>query len=274
MHGSLTPIWGRVMSLLETRVLCAHYDGLEVVHNVSVSVESGRIVTILGRNGAGKSTLLAACAGLHRMKSGDVLFEGENVTDLRADELVKRGLSISLGGRRIFHRQSVRDNLLLGGFPIRRQHSAVLGGLATCLDLFPVLKVKLNAVAGTLSGGEQQMLSIGQALMSNPRCLLLDEPSAGLAPILVGNVFDAVASLRDRGLAVLIVEQRVNETLAVADSGFVMDAGAIVLSGTSEELRSDADVRDIYIGRLGVAASEGVDNAKDGNTQKRNTTER
>jgi branched-chain amino acid transport system ATP-binding protein len=236
--------------LLEASDLRVAYGAVEVIHGVSISVSSGEFVGVLGRNGAGKSTLLRACAGLHRPKSGTITFDGLAVSEVGTATLVRRGLSIGLGDRQFFRLQSVRDNLLLGDFVRRRRRSEVQNAMERVTDIFPVLRAKLDHPAASLSGGEQQMLVIAQALMPEPRLLMLDEPSAGLAPMLVAEVFRVLESLRTGGLALLIVEQIVEQTLSLCDRCYVMDAGENVLTESSETLRGDPRIQDIYIGRV------------------------
>jgi branched-chain amino acid transport system ATP-binding protein len=242
--------------LFRAESLRLQYGRVEVIHGVTVEVDEGECVAVLGRNGAGKTTFLNGSAGLHPASAGSILLDGEDITALRGEQRVARGISIALGGRRVFLRQTVRDNLLLGGFLKRRQKQRVQEGLERSFEMFPVLHRKLDDPASRLSGGEQQMLAIAQALMAEPRLLLLDEPSAGLAPKLVDEVLGALSALRGSGLAVLIVEQRTDLTLAVADRAYVMDRGEIVLDGPAAALRSDPRVRDVYIGAAAQIAPE------------------
>jgi branched-chain amino acid transport system ATP-binding protein len=239
--------------LLEVEDVHLAYGPVEVVHGLSLQVDQGQFVALLGRNGAGKSTLLESVAGLHPPTAGTVRLEGEDTRGQRADQLVGRGLSVALG-RRIFRRQSVKNNLLLGAYSGYSDRAATNESLDLVRGLFPVLERKLKDQAASLSGGEQQMLAIGQALMARPKLLLLDEPSAGLAPRLVSDVFTALELLREQGLAMLIVEQTVDQTLRLCDYAYVMDRGEIALHGPAADVRADSDVQGIYIGQLGQGA--------------------
>lgn len=234
--------------MLDVRDLRVRYGRVEVVHGASLQVGEGEFIALLGRNGAGKTSLLHACVGLNKAAGGRIDFDGRDIRGMRPDQLVKAGVSVALGGRRVFHEQSVRDNLRLGAYTRRHDRKWVAAGIASGCEMFPVLARKLSDPAASLSGGEQQMLAIAQALMSAPRLLLLDEPSAGLAPQLVSEVLSALVRLREQGLAILIVEQRVDQTLAVTDRGYVMDRGQIALTGASQTLRSNPQVRQVYMG--------------------------
>jgi branched-chain amino acid transport system ATP-binding protein len=241
--------------LLEVDNVYLSYGSVEVVHGVSLQVSEGQFVALLGRNGAGKSTLIESVTGLHPPGAGSIRLDGEDCRGLRADQLVRRGLSTALG-RRIFQRQSVGNNLMLGAYSGHRDRSATAASFEMVQKLFPVLGRKVSDPAASLSGGEQQMLAIGQALMARPRLLLLDEPSAGLAPRLVEDVFTALEGLRDQGLSMLIVEQSVDQTLKLCDHAYLMDRGSISLEGRAREIRNNSDVRGVYIGEFGEQAGE------------------
>jgi branched-chain amino acid transport system ATP-binding protein len=241
--------------LLEVNDLRVRYGRTEVVHGASLNVDEGELVALLGRNGAGKTSLLHACVGINKIAAGSITFNGEDVSRFRPDQLVDAGASAALSGHRIFHEQSVRDNLRIGGYSCRRDKGRIAKGIASGCEMFPVLERKLDDPAASLSGGEQQMLAIAQALMPSPRLLLLDEPSAGLAPKLVTDVLNALAKLRQSGLAILVTEQRVDQTLAVSDRAYVMDHGQIAMEGVSSSLRSDPRVREVYMGQMSETAA-------------------
>jgi branched-chain amino acid transport system ATP-binding protein len=236
------------MSLvLEVRGLQVLYDDMLAIEDVSLSVEEGEIVTLLGSNGAGKTTTINAISRLVPAAAGEIHFEGERIDRLAAHRIVELGVAQVPEGRRLWPELSVREALDLGAYSHRaREHGERT--LAEVLELFPRLEERRDQLCGTLSGGEQQMVAIGRALMSRPRLLMLDEPSLGLAPILVETVFEAVERVRSAGTTVLLVEQNVNEALEVADRGYVLETGRVVTSGSSEELRADDSVRAAYLG--------------------------
>jgi branched-chain amino acid transport system ATP-binding protein len=231
--------------------LSASYGTIEALHGVSLHVDRGEIVTIIGANGAGKSTLLNAVAGVVRPTSGAVLFDSAEITAADPEEVVGRGCVLVPEGRQIFPDLSVQDNLLLGGYlRWRRQgRRAAAADLAGTSELFPVLAARRDQRAGTLSGGEQQMVALGRALMARPSLLMLDEPSIGLAPLVVREIFTVIRRLRDRGATILLVEQNAHAALAVADRGYVMETGRIMLEGTPAELAANHDVRRAYLGK-------------------------
>jgi branched-chain amino acid transport system ATP-binding protein len=225
------------------------YGRVEVLRGVSLTVHEGEVVTLIGANGAGKSTLLACISGLLAPWSGSVRFMGEEVGGVPAESLVRRGLSLVPEGRKLFGTMTVRENLELGAYSRRGSKD---GGESTDLELvnelFPVLAERRDQPAATLSGGEQQMLAVGRGIMSNPRLLLLDEPSLGLAPKIIAEIFRVLDVLRDRGMTILLVEQDANVALKHADRGYVLRTGSVALSGSSEELLANDDVRLIYLG--------------------------
>ncbi|HVX21431.1 MAG TPA: ABC transporter ATP-binding protein [Acidimicrobiales bacterium] len=237
--------------MLEVRDLRVRYGRLEVLHGVSITVQEGEFVTVLGTNGAGKSTLLRACAGAMKVSGGSVSFRDVDLAGVPVHRVARLGLGYAMERGRVFQRQSVDVNLALAALPLGRRNPLKAELRDRVYQLFPVLKTKAKLPAGTMSGGERQMLAIAQALMSDPKLLVLDEPSAGLAPLLVSEVFGALAQLRPVGLSVLLAEQVVDEALEVCDRGYVLEAGRIVLSKTAEELRKDDAVREAYIGTLG-----------------------
>jgi len=232
--------------LLAVKDINVRYGPIHAVRDVSLSVEEGEIVTIIGANGAGKSTTLKTLVGLLRSGTGDILFEGERLSSLSPAAIVARGIALVPEGRRVFPRLNVLDNLMLGGYGKPRPQIA--DTLSQVFEMFPRLRERRNQLAGTLSGGEQQMLAIGRGLMSHPRLLLLDEPSMGLAPMLVRQIFETILEINDRGTTILLVEQNAHMALAVADRGYVLEAGAIVLAGDAEELATNPQVRNAYLG--------------------------
>jgi branched-chain amino acid transport system ATP-binding protein len=232
--------------VLEVQQLVSAYGRIEVLHGVDLRVAQGEIVTIVGSNGAGKTTLLRALSGVQPIVAGRILFEGRPVEGLSAHHRVRLGLAQVPEGRHVFAPLSVHDNLLLGGWTRSRAHRR--SEIDSVYDLFPALAERKGQLAGSLSGGQQQMLAIGRALMSQPRLLLLDEPSMGLAPVLVDQVFALLPRLKARGLTVLLVEQNAYAALAAADRGYVMETGRIVASGLASDLLHDPAVREAYLG--------------------------
>lgn len=237
--------------MLRVRSLRAGYGAVEVLKGVSLHVDPGELVAIVGANGAGKSTLLAAVAGLVRPWSGSVALGGAEIAGEAAETVAGRGCVLVPEGRQLFPGLSVRDNLLLGGWlRVRREgRRAVERDIGAMESLFPVLAERRHQAAGTLSGGEQQMLAIARALMSRPSLLLLDEPSIGLAPLVVKTIFATVAGLRNEGRTIMLVEQNARAALAVADRGYVMETGQVVLEGTAAELAANRDVQRAYLGK-------------------------
>ena len=231
--------------LLEVAGLTAAYRGLRALHGIDLTVAAGEIVAVVGANGAGKSTLLRAIAG-QMPTQGRILFDGVDLSRLPAHRINRMGAVLVPEGRRLFPRLSVEDNLRLGAYA--RRGPDRFGPLKLVFELFPVLRERLPQLAGTLSGGEQQMLAIGRALMTEPRLLMLDEPSQGIMPRLVDDILDAVQRIRGRGTTVLIVEQRLAETLAIADRAYVLQTGRVVMSGPAADIAGDADVRRAYLG--------------------------
>ena len=223
------------------------YGDVQALWDVSLEVKQGTIVSLVGANGAGKSTLLKTISGINRAAKGEILFSGKSVTHLKPQDVVDIGISHVPEGRRLFASLTVLENLKLGAYPPRAR--AVFGeSLTKAFDLFPVLKSRQNQKAGSLSGGEQQMLAIGRAMMSQPTILMLDEPSLGLSPILVKTMFDLVASLNKQGVTMLLVEQNVRQALKIANHAYVLKNGRIVMSGPGEELLADPEVQKAYIG--------------------------
>jgi branched-chain amino acid transport system ATP-binding protein len=235
------------MALLDVQELNTYYGQIHALQNVSITVEKGEIVTIIGANGAGKSTLLKTISGLLKPRRGSIQLEGEDLTRLKPHKIVKKGIVQVPEGRRIFGALTVAENLDMGAFTNKDGQKAKKI-LDRIYRLFPRLKERSRQVAGTLSGGEQQMLAMGRALMTEPRVLLLDEPSMGLAPVLVDQIFDTIRQLHDAGTTILLVEQNARIALQVASRGYVLQSGAVMLSDTAENLANDATVREAYLG--------------------------
>lgn len=233
-------------NILEVRGLSVSYGGIEAIKNISFDVEEGKIVTLIGSNGAGKSSTLRSIAGIVRARSGEVLFEGENILGLSPDQIVKRGITLVPEGRRVFPNLTVAENLRIGAY-LRRDDLRL--DLEYIYTLFPRLKERLWQQAGTLSGGEQQMLAVGRALMAKPRLIMMDEPSLGLAPLVVQGIFDIIHTINSQGITVLLIEQNANMALQAADSAFVMQTGEIILSGTGAELLENEEVKEAYLGK-------------------------
>ena len=233
--------------MLDVRDLRVAYGKIEAVKGVSFSVEAGQVVTLIGGNGAGKTTILRTLSGLLHPVAGTITFEGEDLGHVAAHDIVRRGMAHSPEGRRIFPRLSVRENLELGAF-IRRDADGVKADEERIFELFPVLAERATQAAGTLSGGEQQMLAMGRALMSRPRLLMLDEPSMGLSPIMMQRILSTVKELKAQGTTILLVEQNAQAALSLADSAYVIETGKIVLSGTGNELLHNDEVRKAYLG--------------------------
>jgi len=234
------------MPLLEVNDIHTRYGNIEALKGVSLTVEEGEVVTLIGSNGAGKSTTLRSITGLTPAVSGSVHFEGEDITRVPPQEVVGRGIALSPEGRHCFARMSVRENLDMGAF--RRKGPEILEDLDRVYSLFPRLKEREDQKAGTMSGGEQQMLAIGRALMASPRLLLLDEPSMGIAPILVQRIYETIGEINRVGVAILLVEQNANYALEISSRGYVLETGRVALANDSDHLRNDPDVQRAYLG--------------------------
>jgi len=235
------------MAILEAENLHVFYGNIHALRGVSFTVEADQIVTLIGANGAGKSTTLKAISGILAPAEGEVRLEGESLTDIPPHRVVTRGIVQVPEGRRIFGRLTVHENLRMGAYA-RNDRAGIRQTEEEVLTMFPVLRERIAQVAGTLSGGEQQMLAMARGLMSNPRVLLLDEPSMGLAPMLVDQVFAAVEHIRAQGVAILLVEQNAFKALQIADRGYVLETGAIVLDGSGAELLENDEVKRAYLG--------------------------
>jgi branched-chain amino acid transport system ATP-binding protein len=233
--------------MLEVTDLQVAYGKIEAVKGISFSVEAGQVVTLIGGNGAGKTTTLRTLSGLLRPTGGSVTFEGQRIDGRPAHEIVKRGIAQSPEGRKIFPRMTVAENLELGAFT-RRDRAEVDKDTQHVYELFPVLGERAQQAAGTLSGGEQQMLAMGRAMMSRPRLLMLDEPSMGLSPIMMERIFSTIRTLKDSGTTILLVEQNAQAALTLADQGYVIETGKIVLADEGRKLLGNADVRKAYLG--------------------------
>ncbi|NDC54318.1 MAG: ABC transporter ATP-binding protein [Planctomycetia bacterium] len=235
------------MPLLDVDDLEAGYGPIRALDRVSLAVEEGELVAIIGANGAGKTTLLMAISGVVPARSGVVRLGGRRITGLEPHEIVRLGIAHAPEGRRIFPRLSVRENLELGGFA-RDDNAQLKRDIDEACGLFPVLAERMHQLGGTLSGGEQQMLALARALVGRPRLLLLDEPSLGLAPLIVAKIFEVIAGLTARGIAVVLVEQNARASLKLAARGYVLETGRVTLTGTGPDLAADPRVRDAYLG--------------------------
>jgi branched-chain amino acid transport system ATP-binding protein len=234
--------------MLEIKNLNVSYGAITALHGISLSVKSGSIVTLIGSNGAGKSTTLRAVSGLLKPKSGEILYDGQNIAGLPAHTIVARGLSHVPEGRMVFANLTVLDNLKMGAY-LQRDKAVVAGELENVFNIFPRLKERQKQDAATLSGGEQQMLSIGRALMSKPKFLMLDEPSLGLAPLLVKTIFEKIVEInRERGITILLVEQNAKRALEISHFGYVLETGRIILQDDSAALRENPQVKSAYLG--------------------------
>jgi branched-chain amino acid transport system ATP-binding protein len=232
---------------LEVQNLCAGYSRVPALRGVSMTVARGQVVTLIGANGAGKSTLLKCISGLLKSSSGGVRVNNTDVTHWQPDALLRNGLSLVPEGRRLFGSMTVQENLFLGAYS-RDDQSAVALDFERCLEFFPDLKNRLGAQAGSLSGGQQQMVAVGRALMSSPRLLLLDEPTIGLAPAIVEQIAQVIAKIRDTGVDVLLVEQNAETALQIADYAYVMEGGEIVFHGAASEIAENEEVQRAYMG--------------------------
>jgi len=235
--------------LLEIRDLAVAYGGVQALWGVSAHVDEGSIVSLVGANGAGKTTLLKTIAGLNRPKAGGVFFEGKKLSGLSPEHVVNEGISLVPEGRRLFARLTVKENLELGAYASRARPT-YKESLERAYTLFPILKTRRTQVAGSLSGGEQQMLAIARSMMSNPSILMLDEPSLGLSPLVVKVMFELIENLNRTGVTILLVEQNIYQALKISQHAYVMKTGKIALEGSGEQLLADPDVQNAYLGSL------------------------
>ena len=235
------------MSLLEVTSLCVNYGGIKALKGVSFTVDEGQIITLIGANGAGKSTILRTISGLVKPTSGSVMLAGTDLTKLKPKEIVKNGVVLVPEGRRIFPNLSVRENLTLGAY-LRNDRELVNQDIEKMYGLFPILRQRSWQYAGTLSGGEQQMLAVGRAMMSRPKLLLLDEPSMGLAPNLVDLIFELILKINQRGTTILLIEQNANMALQIADRGYVLETGRVTMTDNARTLQANDNVRKAYLG--------------------------
>ena len=233
--------------MLELKDVNVYYGAIHAIKGISLEVNKGEIVTLIGANGAGKSTTLRTISGLLKPKTGTITFEGNNIAGVKAHDIVKCGISQVPEGRRIFAEMSVMENLDLGAF-IRKDKDGIAADIKRVFELFPRLEERKEQIAGTLSGGEQQMLAMGRALMSRPRLLLLDEPSMGLAPLLIKEIFNIIVDINKAGTTVLLVEQNANMALSIANRAYVLETGRITLAGDAKKLAASEDVRKAYLG--------------------------
>jgi len=234
--------------MLEIENLEVSYGNIQAVKGISLKVPENKIVTLIGSNGAGKSTTLSAISGVVKKKSGKVKFLGEDITNVKAHKIVGRGLVQVPEGRLVFPRLSIKDNLIMGSFSQKMSKTKLNELIEKQFDLFPRLKERQKQAAGTLSGGEQQMLAVSRALMSEPKLVMLDEPSMGLAPMIIDEIFELLIRLKEEGSTILVIEQNANIALSVADYAYALDLGEIILEGTGEELLSNEDVKKAYLG--------------------------
>ena len=237
------------MALLEVENIHSYYGHIHALRGVSLTVEEGEIVTLIGSNGAGKTTTLRSIHGILPPREGRIVFRGEEIQGVPAHSMIEKGISQSPEGRKIFHRMTVLENLEMGAYH-RNDRTEIQQDMARVFDLFPRLKERVKQEAGTMSGGEQQMLAIGRSLMGRPRLLLLDEPSMGLAPVLVERIFQVIEEINKQGTTILLVEQNANVALGIATRGYVLETGTIVNAAPAEKLRQDPKVRAAYLGEI------------------------
>lgn len=236
------------MPLLSLKNISVKYGSFAAIHDINIEVKEGEIVVLLGSNGAGKSTTFRTISGLSKPSGGEILFEGKSLNKVSADKIVQLGIGQCPEGRKLFPAMSVQENLRMGAYVHRRKKDEIKKSLEHVYDLFPILRDKKDDAAGSLSGGQQQMLAIGRALMSKPKLMLLDEPSVGLAPLIVEQMFEVIQQINREGTTILLAEQNANAALKIADKGYVFENGSIVLQGTSADLFANDEVRKAYIG--------------------------
>lgn len=235
------------MSLLEVKDLHVSYGGIDALRGISFSVEEGQIVTLIGANGAGKSTALRTISGIVRAKAGSITYEGQNILGLDTQKVVQRGIALVPEGRRVFSNLTVLENLRIGAY-LRKDEEGIKSDLERVYVLFPRLKERSWQLAGTLSGGEQQMLAVGRAMMTRPKLMMMDEPSLGLAPLVVKDIFGIIRQLSEQGITILLIEQNANAALHAAHYGYVLQTGNIILQDTGEALLRNQSVQEAYLG--------------------------
>ena len=238
------------MSMLKVKDLKVNYGGIEALKGISFEVAQGQIVTLIGANGAGKSTTLRTISGLVRPKEGRVYFEGRDITDFGTQKIVETGIAMVPEGRRVFANLSVLENLRIGAY-LRKDREVIEQDIQYVYDLFPRLRERSWQLAGTLSGGEQQMLAVGRAMMTRPKLIMMDEPSLGLAPLVVKDIFRIIQTLKETGMTVLLIEQNANAALHACDFAYVLETGRITMQGTGEELLASSAIQEAYLGKTG-----------------------
>ncbi|MBQ4092498.1 MAG: ABC transporter ATP-binding protein [Firmicutes bacterium] len=234
--------------MLEIRNLVVSYGGIEAVKDISIDVEEGQIITLIGANGAGKSTTLKSIAGIVKPKNASIKFMGEEIVGKTPDYIVSKGITLVPEGRRVFSNLTVAENLKIGAY-LKKDKAQIKEDMEYVYSLFPRLKEREWQLAGTLSGGEQQMLAVGRALMSHPKLIMMDEPSLGLAPLIVRDIFEIIKTINKEGITVLLIEQNANMALKVADKGYVMETGVIKMEGTGAELLANEEIKEAYLGK-------------------------
>ena len=233
--------------MLQIKELCVKYDNIQVLHGISLELREGELVALIGANGAGKTTTLSTISGVKRAFSGQIVYDGKDITKAGTDEIVKMGIVQVPEGRQIFSKMTIEENLILGAYT-EKDSQRQKQNMKRVMELFPILRERRRQTAGTLSGGEQQMLAIARALMGNPRMLLLDEPSMGLSPLMTEQVFDAVKSLNDQGTTILLVEQNAYDAMEISNRTYIMENGVITREGKSSELMRDPAIKQAYLG--------------------------
>lgn len=233
--------------MLQIKELCVKYDNIQVLHGISLELQEGELVALIGANGAGKTTTLSTISGVKRAFSGQIVYDGKDITKAGTDEIVKMGIVQVPEGRQIFSKMTIEENLILGAYT-EKDSQRQKQNMQRVMELFPILRERRRQTAGTLSGGEQQMLAIARALMGNPRMLLLDEPSMGLSPLMTEQVFDAVKSLNDQGTTILLVEQNAYDAMEISNRTYIMENGVITREGKSSELMRDPAIKQAYLG--------------------------
>ena len=233
-------------NILEIKNLSVNFGGIKAVNDISMAVEEGKIVTLIGANGAGKSTILRSISGIVKPQTGEILLNGQNILGMSPDAIVSRGITLVPEGRRVFPNLTVQENLKIGAYLRKDKLDA---DLEYVYSLFPRLKERNWQLAGTLSGGEQQMLAVGRALMSKPKLVMMDEPSLGLAPLVVKSIFEIIETINGQGITVLLIEQNANMALRIADTAYVLETGAITMAGTGAELLANDTIKEAYLGK-------------------------